>query len=136
MGFEMTERLRHRIETERIMWLTTVTLSGRPAPRPIWFVWDGDAFVIYSKPRTAKLRHIDENDRVTLHFNSDELGRDVIVIAGRARRVRDPLPASQFPGYLDKYGDRLPHIGHDPASYDAAYRIALRVSPDGSWSLP
>jgi PPOX class probable F420-dependent enzyme len=136
MSFEMTERLRERIAGERILWLTTVSPTGRPAPRPVWFVWEGAAFIVYSKPRTAKLRHIDHNDRVTLNFNTDEFGRDVIVIAGRAARVRDPLPASEFPGYLDKYADRLPVIGHDPVSYDAAYRIALRITPERSWANP
>jgi PPOX class probable F420-dependent enzyme len=132
----MTGRIRERVETERILWLTTVSPSGRPAPRPVWFVWDGDAFVVYSKPGTAKLRHIDGNDQVALHFNSDHLGRDVIVMTGTAERVRAPVPPSEFPGYLDKYADRFPHIGHDRASYDAAYWVALRITPERWWSGP
>ncbi|MGH9119623.1 MAG: TIGR03667 family PPOX class F420-dependent oxidoreductase [Acidimicrobiales bacterium] len=129
----MTERIRRRIDHERIVWLTTVSPSGRPAPRPVWFVWDGEAFVVYSKPDTAKLRHIDSNERVTLHFNSDAYGRDVVVIVGRAHRIAEPLPPSACPGYLDKYADRLGKIGHDPASYDEAFRVALRITPERSY---
>ncbi|MHA2428107.1 MAG: pyridoxamine 5'-phosphate oxidase family protein [Candidatus Hermodarchaeia archaeon] len=47
-----------RLKTERIIWLTTISKSLVPQPRPVWFYWDGDSFMIYSKPKTKKLAHI------------------------------------------------------------------------------
>lgn len=136
MPFELTDLIRRRIEDDRVVWLVTVSPAGQPSTRPVWFVWDGDEFVVYTRPDDAKSRHIAGNDRVALNFNSDALGRDVVVIFGRAVLVPDPVPPSAFPGYLDKYVDRFPIIGYDVESYDATFRAALRIRPERSWQFP
>jgi PPOX class probable F420-dependent enzyme len=118
-------RIPGRIDNDRIVRLVTVSPSGQPSPRPVRFLWDGIAFIVYTRPDDAKTRHVAGNDRVALHFNTDPVGRDVIVIIGRAVHVRDPVPPSACHGYLDTYADRLPWIGHDIDSYDATYRAAL-----------
>jgi PPOX class probable F420-dependent enzyme len=107
MAFELTERTERHLTGDQIAWLTTVTPSGRPAPRPVWFIWDGTAIIVYSLNDGAKLRHIQANDQVAVHFNSSAEGGDVVVINGRAERVADaPIP-SRFPGFLDKYAARI-----------------------------
>jgi len=89
MTFEMTDQVLRLLTDDTLVWLTTVTPSGRPAPRLVWFMWlDGasdpsqdaarlaptrSSCLIYSQPGAAKLRHIAVNDRVTLNFNSNEL---------------------------------------------------------------
>jgi PPOX class probable F420-dependent enzyme len=92
MAFELTERIERHLTGDLIAWLTTVTPAGRPAPRPVWFVWDGAAIVIYSLNRGAKLRHIQANDQVAVHFNSNADGGDIVVISGRAELVPDAPP--------------------------------------------
>jgi hypothetical protein len=39
-----------------------VTPGGRPAPRPVWFSWDGAVITIYAQPDGAKTRHLAAND--------------------------------------------------------------------------
>ena len=56
----------------------------KPAPRPVWFVWDGTAIVIYSMNEAARLRYIERNPQVTVHFNSVG-GGDILVISGTGR---------------------------------------------------
>ena len=84
MVFELTDRIERHLAVDLIAWLTTVTPAGRPAPRPVWFVWDGSAITIYSlndsatrglpgrarpgRPVSAKLRHLQVNDQVAVHF--------------------------------------------------------------------
>jgi PPOX class probable F420-dependent enzyme len=103
MAFELTEQVQRHLSNEAITWLTTVTPSGRPAPRPVWFYWDGTGLTTYSQPDAAKLRHIEANDQVSLHFNQNAAGGDVVVISGRARRVPDtPLPTKNAV-YHEKY---------------------------------
>ncbi len=89
MAFEMTEQVRRRLTQDTLVWLTTVTPSGRPAPRLVWFLWTDGGALNYSHPGAAKLRHIVANDRVTLNFNSDALGSDAVVFAGRAELASD-----------------------------------------------
>jgi PPOX class probable F420-dependent enzyme len=135
MAFELTEQIEKHLANDKIVWLTTVTPAGRPAPRPVWFVWDGTAVVIYSQPDGAKLKHVAANDQVSLHFNCTAGGSDVVVISGRAELVPDaPLP-SALPGLLDKYLDMIQAMGHTPEWYDA-YNTAVRVVPDRAWTIP
>jgi PPOX class probable F420-dependent enzyme len=136
MAFELTERTERHLTGDLIAWLTTVTPTGRPAPRPVWFVWDGAAIVIYSLNRGAKLRHIQANDQVTVHFNSTPEGGDVVVISGRAELVPGAPPPSQFPGLLDKYAGSISRLGHSPQWYDDEYGVALRVTPESAWTIP
>ncbi len=89
MALELTEQVQRHLSDEAVAWLTTVTPSGRPAPRPVWFLWDGNGIAVYSQPGAAKLRHIEANNRVSLHFGENASGGDVVVISGRARRVPD-----------------------------------------------
>ncbi|WP_046469903.1 TIGR03667 family PPOX class F420-dependent oxidoreductase [Allosalinactinospora lopnorensis] len=136
MSFELTPDLREKLDSERIVWLTTVSPMGQPMPRPVWFLWDGEALVVYTSRETAKLRHIDANPRVTVHFNADRDGSDVVVLIGRAERVADPVPPSRYPGYLDKYSDGLSTIGYTVEKLDLMLPAALRVVPHRSWSPP
>jgi PPOX class probable F420-dependent enzyme len=121
MAFELTERIDRHLTEDQIAWLTTVTPSGRPAPRPVWFIWDGTAIIVYSVNDGAKLRHIEANDQVAVHFNSSAEGSDVVVISGRAERVAD-APITQ--------------MGQTPQWYDDAYGTALRIIPQSAWTIP
>jgi PPOX class probable F420-dependent enzyme len=132
MAFELTEQVKRRLTTDEVAWLTTVTPAGRPAPRPVWFVWDGAAIVIYSMNGAARLNYIKLNPQVTVHFNSNG-GGDIVVISGRAEIVPNATPPSEFPGLLDKYGALMQRMGETPEWYDNNYGVALRITPERSW---
>jgi PPOX class probable F420-dependent enzyme len=136
MAFELTERIERHLTGDLIAWLTTVTPAGRPAPRPVWFVWDGAAIVIYSLNQGAKLRHIQANDQVAVHFNSNADGGDIVVISGRAALVPGGPPPSQVPGLLDKYAAAIARMGQSAQWYDDEYGVALRVTPERAWTIP
>jgi PPOX class probable F420-dependent enzyme len=135
MAFELTEQIERHLAVDLIAWLTTVTPGGHPAPRPVWFVWDGAAITIYSLNGGAKLRHIQANDQVAVHFNTDADGDDVVVINGRAEPVPGAPPPSAFPGLLDKYAALIAQMGQTPQWYDDDYQQALRVTPEHAWSM-
>jgi PPOX class probable F420-dependent enzyme len=135
MAFELTEQVEKHLASDQIVWLTTVTPSGRPAPRPVWFLWDGTTVIIYSQPDAAKLRHIAANSAVSLNFNCTPGGGDVVVISGQAEVAGDaPLP-SAVPELLDKYRATIAAMGNAPEWYDS-YRTAIRFTPERSWTIP
>ena len=135
MAFELTGQIEKHLVNDKIVWLTTVTPTGRPAPRPVWFIWDGAVIVIYSLPDGAKIRHIAGNDQVSLHFNSTTGGGDVVVISGRAEVVQGAQLPSKVPGLVDKYLDTIKEMGYTQEWYDS-YNTAIRVTPERSWTIP
>jgi PPOX class probable F420-dependent enzyme len=136
MAFKLTDLIERHLTGDMIAWLTTVTPSGRPAPRPVWFFWDGSAITIYSKNDGAKLRHLEVNDQVAVHFNSAPDSGDIVVIWGHAVRVPDAPPPSQSPGLRDKYAARIEQMGQPTEWYDDNYGVALRVTPERAWTIP
>jgi PPOX class probable F420-dependent enzyme len=135
MAFELTEQIEKHLADDEIVWLTTVTPTGRPAPRPVWFVWDGTTAIIYSLPDGAKLKHIAANDHVSLHFNCAPTGGDVVVLSGRAEVVQDAPVPSAVPRMLDKYLGRIQAMGYTQEWYDS-YNTAIRFTPDRAWTIP
>lgn len=136
MALEITEQVRRRLTTDTLVWLTTVSPSGRPAPRLVWFMWTGVDCVIYSQPEAAKLRHIAGNDRVTLNFNSDAEGGDAVVLAGRAALTPDAPPPEALPGLLDKYTELLKAIDMTAEEFTSTYIAPIRISLDRAWTVP
>lgn len=136
MAFELTEQIERHLIGEQIVWLTTVSPTGWPAPNAVWFVWDGTAITVYSANGGAKLRHVEASDKVALHFDSGPGGGDIVVISGRARRVRDAPPPSEFPGFLDKYLPALEAMDQTPAWYDGNYGEAIRIVPERARAIP
>jgi PPOX class probable F420-dependent enzyme len=116
---EVEASVEKRLREEEIIWLTTVRSDGQPQSVPVWFLWDGEAFLIYSQPNRQKVRNIRRNPRVGLNLNSDAHGSDVVRAEGVARIVEDALPATGVAEYVEKYRD----------SIDRSYSVALRVTP-------
>ncbi len=125
-GARVVERLRD----ERIIWIVTTNAQGVPQPNPVWFLWDGASFVIYSLPDAARVAHIRRNPQVALHFNSDRGGDDITIFTGVASEATDIPPADQNPAYLARYRDRIDQNFGGPASFASRYSLALRVSPE------
>ena len=68
---EFGTRVAQRLQQEGIIWLTTVRGDGTPQPSPVWFLWDGETFLIYSQPGAPKVRNIARSPKVALHLNGD-----------------------------------------------------------------
>jgi PPOX class probable F420-dependent enzyme len=126
---ELGTRARERLTTEQIIWLTTVAPSGTPHPRPVWFLWDGSAFLIYSQPTAKKLEHIARNPHVALHFNSTPDGDDIQVFLATATIDRNPPLAQDVDAYLAKYRADIEAIGMTPEALSATFNVLLRAVP-------
>ena len=122
-------RFLERMSKEEIVWLTTVRPDGTPKPTPVWFVLVDDSFLVYSQPNTRKLRNIQNNPRVSLHFNADMHGDDVHVVSGEAKVVPDAVPVNQVPAYIAKYADGIARLGMTLESYAAVFSVAICIKP-------
>jgi PPOX class probable F420-dependent enzyme len=127
-----TDRGRHverRLQEDIIGWLTTVRPSGQPDSVPVWFLWDGDTILVYSRPEQTKMQNIAHNPRVTFTVDDTRGGGDVIRIEGTAAHVTDVPPASENVAYLAKYSPGIQRIGYDPEGFAASYSAAIVITP-------
>lgn len=124
-------RVYDRLRNARLAWLTTVGADGTPHPKPVWFLWETDGTIlIYSRPNTAKLRHIVANPRVSLNLDGDGNGGDIVVLTGSAAIDPGAPPADAIPGYVEKYHAGFLRIGMTAESFALAYSVAIRVTPE------
>jgi PPOX class probable F420-dependent enzyme len=126
-GTEFGARAARRLREEQVVWLTTVTPRGAPLPRPVGFLWDGgDVVSVYSQPG-ARVRNIAANPAVTLNFDGDGRGGDVVVLSGVARVDREAPAADALPAWLEKYADGIEAFGMTPASYATRFSVPIRI---------
>jgi PPOX class probable F420-dependent enzyme len=121
--------LERRLAREVIVWLTTVRADGQPQSVPVWFVWDGRAFLVYSQPGKPKLRNIAENPKISLHLRGTETGADVVAIEGTAEHAPDYPPADRVELYIEKYRRLIDQYGWSPASFAKDYSEPIRLTP-------
>ena len=118
------ERLRNNI----MIWLGTVRPDGRPHLVPVWFLWDGEIMLIFSKP-DQKIRNIQGNPQVALALDDTKGGGDVIVIEGQAELLDPGEVSTALPAYVEKYGEKISSLGWTPESMSAEYSVAVRITP-------
>ena len=122
-------RIHRFLETEPVVWVSTVRPDGAPHLVPIWFWWDGEAMLVFSKPDAQKVRNLRANPSVMLALGDAEADFDVGLLEGRAelldRPTSDVLPA----GHLAKYAAQLRAIGVTPEAYAEAYSQVIRIVP-------
>jgi PPOX class probable F420-dependent enzyme len=123
------KRVAQRLRDETVVWLTTVRPDGTPEPSPVWFYWDGQSALIYSRPNNVKLANLQRDSRVSLNFDSDGNGGNIVVLTGDARIDPSAPPNDQMPEYLAKYRQLIGQIGFNPATFAQAYSVAIRVTP-------
>ncbi len=123
------ERVARRLRDDIVAWLTTVSADGTPQPNPIWFLWDGSSFLIYSLPGAARLGHIARNPHVSLNFDGNGRGGDIIVFSGTAHVSPDETPADQNVIYLAKYRTAIDRNFGGPAAFAARYSTPIRFAP-------
>ena len=130
LNTEFGQRAARRLAKERIGWLTTVDALGGPQPRPVWFLWQEDILLIYSRPGTRKLEHIARNPRVSFNLDGDGLGGDIVVLTGVAAINDSAPPADQMPDYVEKYSAGMQRIGKTAEQFAGVYSVAIRVTVD------
>jgi PPOX class probable F420-dependent enzyme len=129
MSVQIDEKFSERLRTAYHLWLTTVREDGTPQPTPVWFIQDGDTFLIYSMPDAQKVKNIRTNPHVALSYTDDPEAERYIVITGEAV-IDESVPKSvDNPPYQAKYGPGIPAINMTPESMSAMFSLPIRITP-------
>jgi PPOX class probable F420-dependent enzyme len=133
MSFQIDEsddfgaRAARHLREDKVVWLTTVTSAGAPVPSPVWFVWEEpDTVIMFSRAGTPRARNLEANPRVSLNFDGNGRGGDIVVLSGTA--AMDEAAGTVPAVYLEKYGADIERIGHTPESFVEAYPVPVRIT--------
>lgn len=122
--------VRKLLKSEYFIWLTTVDSTGTPQPRPVWFIVEGDTILIFSQAKAHKIKHIQKNPNVSLHFNTeDEKGeKRIVILTGTAIIDRDSSPTNKIRAYMRKYKNGIIELNATPEQFANEYSIAIRIA--------
>lgn len=121
-------RVAERLRDDTLIWLTTVGPDGTPQPNPVWFLWDGQSILVYNKTGAKRLEHTQRNPRVSLNFEADQGGNDIVVFAGEVHlNPADPSPEKNA-AYVEKYRDLIASSFQTPERFASLYPIPLRIT--------
>lgn len=122
------ERVRRRLREEQVIWITTVGKDGTPQPNPVGFLLqDDNSILTYNAAEANRLVHIAARPRVSLHFDGDGKGGDIVVFTGTARRADDIPPTHQNHSWLAKYGDDIARTFGSAEKFSEKFPVPLRI---------
>ena len=117
-----------RLRSATILWLASVRSNGQPHLVPVWFLWEGETILIFSKPENQKVRNIRQNPAVTVSLDETDEGDDVIVLEGAAELDGDPGVTTALPAYAAKYGGQIADLGWTPETMAREYSQPIRIT--------
>jgi PPOX class probable F420-dependent enzyme len=126
---EFGKYVAERLDKDQIIWLTVTCTQGCPAPNPMWFLWDGDSFLPYNQPEAKRLAYIVANPVVSLNFDTDDWGDNVIIFKGEAFIDTTAPLLIDCPGFVEKYKAAMARIRMTPQQYSEKYFVPLRIKP-------
>jgi PPOX class probable F420-dependent enzyme len=133
---ERHAHINQRLRDDIVVWLGSVRPDGRPHLAPVWFLWNGAALLIFSKPNQQKIRNLRKNARVVVALDNTNEGIDPITLEGEAELLDDPMVNTTLPEYVAKYGSRIRGIGYTPQAMAEVYSQAIRITPTKFYDAP
>lgn len=123
-------RVRRFLEEEPVVWLSTVRPDGMPHIVPVWFWWDGNAILVFSKPEAQKVRNMRAHPAVMLGVGDPEDDFDIGLLEGHGELLDRPTADVLPPAHLEKYATRMAEIGLSATEYAVTYSQVIRITPD------
>jgi PPOX class probable F420-dependent enzyme len=121
--------LDRRIRAESVVWLTTVSSDGRPHLVPLWFRWEGQTFLLFTKPEARKVRNIRTNPAVMLALGDPAADFDVLLVEGVAEVLELPACDLVPDSFFHEYAAPMANVGLSRDDFLATYSLAIRIRP-------
>ena len=118
-----------RLHNDEVIWLHSTRPDGRPHAVVVWFFWDGETVLMFSRPKNQKVHNIQHNSNVLLAMDNTDNGADPITIEGTATLLTDNDVSATLDSYLKKYAEGIKQLGFTPEQMAAEYSQAIRITP-------
>ncbi len=118
-----------KLGKEKVYWVSTASLKGRPHAAPVWGVWRKNRFYFETDPRGPKGRNLKSNPRIVVHCQD---GWDTVIMRGIVEREKN----SRKLALLKRDFARKYH--YTPDWSDEKTQIVLKVTPRlvHAWKAP
>jgi PPOX class probable F420-dependent enzyme len=117
------------LRRDPVVWLSSVQSDGRPHLVPVWFHWDGERIVAFSKPHARKVGNLRDQPLVMLAVGTPGPDFEVELIEATAElpetSAADVMPA----GFGAKYGDLLLRAGLTAQRFAEVYSQPIVLRP-------
>jgi PPOX class probable F420-dependent enzyme len=117
------------LRADPVVWLSSVQSDGRPHLVPVWFHWDGERIVAFSKPHARKVENLRDQPSVMLAVGTPGPDFEVELIEAVAE-VPDAAATTLMPeGFGAKYRDLLRRAGLTVQRFAEVYSQPIVLRP-------
>lgn len=114
---------------DEVAWLSSVRPDGRPHLVAVWFHWDGERVVAFSKPHARKVENLRREPRVMIAVGTPGPEFDVELIEADAELPAVPTAAVMPQGFGSKYADLLRRAGLTVQRFTEVYSQPIVLRP-------
>jgi PPOX class probable F420-dependent enzyme len=117
------------LREDPVVWLSSVQRDGRPHLVPVWFHWDGERIVAFSKPHARKIDNLRTHPRVMLAVGTPGPDFEVELIEATAEIPEERAAAVMPAGFDSKYRDLLRRAGLTVQRFAEVYSQPIVLRP-------
>lgn len=117
------------LRDDPVVWLSSVQDDGRPHLVPVWFHWDGERIVAFSKPHARKVDNLRNRPTVMLAIGTPGPEFDVELIEATAELPREPASRLMPEGFGRKYRELLRRAGITAQRFAEIYSQPIVLRP-------
>jgi PPOX class probable F420-dependent enzyme len=117
------------LREDHVVWLSSVQSDGRPHLVPVWFHWDGDRIVAFSKPHARKVDNLRDQPSVMLAVGTPGPEFDVELIEATAELPDEPTERIMPEGFGAKYRELLRRAGLTADRFAEVYSQPIVLRP-------
>jgi PPOX class probable F420-dependent enzyme len=117
------------LREDPVVWLSSTQADGRPHLVPVWFHWDGERILAFSKPRARKVENLRDHPQVMLAVGTPGPEFDVELIEAVAELPAEPASELIPEGFGHKYRELLRRAGLSVQRFAEVYSQPIVLHP-------
>jgi len=117
------------LRDDPVAWLSSVQPDGRPHVVPVWFHWDGECIVTFSKPHARKVDNLRGHPTVMLAVGNPGPAFEVELIEATAELPERPATEVMSEGFGAKYRELLRRAGLTVERFAEVYSQPIVLRP-------